>query len=830
MSAQPSAAVANVLARLANPKRSGKGWVAHCPAHEDGSASLSIHESAGGNALVHCFAGCSFDAIVAATGLPLSAFFADTVLRSTLQPAIPMIAAPTVNRREVTRYRYQDRHGNVRYMSVRYSPKDFRLLAADGLGAIGGEPRLLFRLPDVLEAVAAGRWIVFVEGEKDVETLTVKGFVSTTIAGGVNGTLPEDMGVTLTGAKIAIIPDNDPAGRRFAERIAGVLAACAATLKVVVLPGLREKGDVSDWLADGGSPEDLRQLITQAPAFAARPLSSATEEDACQNTATVAESRTSPAPAPASLGPAAGSVSRVASGAMFTARGSTFVIYVTPSARSKQTVTVFNVDDEETPVFLDEINLRKDAERQAVLDKLPETGRDEVAGMLARLAADVLQKGENSSLEASSSARTSSAAKDDGRDSVALWPDDVDGAPFLDSLCRFLGCYMVLPPFADVVLALWLVHTFVFETSEFTPYMLVTSPVRACGKSTLLELLRHLAFRPQLTGGISAAALYRRIESARPSLLLDELDTMLSSEAGEKVRGILNTGFQRGGTYTLCDGDNHDVKDFATFCPKVLAGIGTIWDTVQSRSIPIRLERASHERHVQLTRIRGHTIGAICLPFKQQLAKLAASMEAVLPDADPIPAPGLEPRHEDVWRPLLAIADEIGGDWPERAREAAGALHAHAESETDFALLLLEDVRDLFPTHGVDGKLASSVLVAELATREDRPWPEYLNRQPISPRGVAKLLGKFHVSPKNIRFASGPAKGYELAQLVAAFAAYLPAPGLSATSATSRVSKPIEVLAAAVPENADAPVADVADKTGVSRLYRILTSCQNGVA
>jgi hypothetical protein len=88
----------------------------------------------------------------------------------------------------------------------------------------------------------------------------------------------------------------------------------------------------------------------------------------------------------------------------------------------------------------------------------------------------------------------------------------VTTASLLDSLCQLLSDYIVIPPAAIDAIALWVCHTYVTGVTDFTPYLLVTSPVRECGKSTLLELLQHLAHRALKTDGITAAALYRRID------------------------------------------------------------------------------------------------------------------------------------------------------------------------------------------------------------------------------------------------------------------------------------------------------------------------------
>jgi putative DNA primase/helicase len=134
------------------------------------------------------------------------------------------------------------------------------------------------------------------------------------------------------------------------------------------------------------------------------------------------------------------------------------------------------------------------------------------------------------------------------------WPDPLEGDKLLDEIRDLLLMHVVLPLHAVTALVLWIAHTYLLDFADFTPYIWITSPVRACGKSTLLELLRCLVFRPQLSGGITAAALVRRIDRLAPTMLLDELDAKLKvhHEAGENLRGVLNTGFERHGTHTVC--------------------------------------------------------------------------------------------------------------------------------------------------------------------------------------------------------------------------------------------------------------------------------------
>jgi hypothetical protein len=447
-------------------------------------------------------------------------------------------------------------------------------------------------------------------------------------------------------------------------------------------------------------------------------------------------------------------------------------------------------------------------QREAFITRLPEALQAEAAPLLAELSVQV-------AVERAKGGRGRKLADEDPFPVIDPWTSAINGAQLLDELVQFIEQYVVLPPHAAVAVALWIVHTYLIDVTDYTPYLLVTSPVRECGKTTLLEVLFNLSYRAQMTGGITAAGLYRRIDRLAPTMLLDELDTRLRGDSGELLRGVLNTGFQRSGKQTICVGDEHKDTDFSTFCPKVLAGIGRVWDTVTSRSIPLRLARANKGELARLTKLRGDRIGAACLPLRRKLGRWAADNRAALRVADSVAPAQLGARQSDVWRPLFSLADVAGGRWPELSRTSACALYGFAEEEGDYGLLLLQDLKSLFDEHE-GAALASTAIVEALATMEDRPWPEYRNDRPISKNGLASLIGRFGVKPKNIRVGVEIVKGYEYAALLPAFNTYLTPPSPSATSATEPGStdvadvavNPVGVGAPFIVSRALSPVAE----------------------
>jgi len=137
---------------------------------------------------------------------------------------------------------------------------------------------------------------------------------------------------------------------------------------------------------------------------------------------------------------------------------------------------------------------------------------------------------------------------------------------------------------------------------------------------------------------------------------------------------------------------------------------------------------------------------------------------------------GLHNRLADNWRPLLAIADTCGRDWPTKARRAALALTGEREDTESAGTMVLADIAQLFESRDTD-RLPSTLIVSYLGEMEERPWSEWRHGKPITARQVSKLLHPYGITPGTVRFTDGTtAKGYTLEQFEEAFSRYLPAP------------------------------------------------------
>jgi hypothetical protein len=250
-----------VLSHLPDAKKNAKGWQAKCPAHNDLKASLSISEGRDGRAVVYCFAGCSFEEIAAALGMEEWEFFADG-------SGAYKVGGPGSDRKIVAEYDYVDANGALLYQVCRTDPKGFFQRRPDGNGGwinnLKGIDRVLHRLPEVLAAIGRSDPIYLVEGEKDAANLAGMGLTATTNAEGARK-WDRSFTLDLQGARIVILPDNDAAGRDHAKMVAAQLQGTALSTRIVELPDLPAKGDVSDWIAAGGTRTDLERLVDASP-------------------------------------------------------------------------------------------------------------------------------------------------------------------------------------------------------------------------------------------------------------------------------------------------------------------------------------------------------------------------------------------------------------------------------------------------------------------------------------------------------------------------------------------------------------------------------------
>jgi hypothetical protein len=360
------------------------------------------------------------------------------------------------------------------------------------------------------------------------------------------------------------------------------------------------------------------------------------------------------------------------------------------------------------------------------------------------------------------------------------------GARLLDELHQALTRYVVLPsPEAVDAVVLWVAATHAAPAWNCAPRLDITSPVKRCGKSRLLDIIEATCYHPLLTVNISAAALVRSIGGDPPTLLLDEADTVFgpkAADAHEDLRGILNAGHGRNRPYIRWDATARKMEHCATFAMAALAGIGSLPDTITDRAVVVPMRRRAPGEHVERYRERrdGEPLRVLGERLGQWVRAHLDDMGKAEPDMP------VEDRAADTWEPLIATADVAGGDWPARARLAALALTAEDDTDTSLGARLLADLRDVF---GDRDAMHGETILAALHGISEAPWGDYFGR-PMNARDMAKLLKPYGVSSTDVKLDGVNRKGYRREHLHDPWSRYLPpAPEGSATSATSATAQ-----------------------------------------
>jgi hypothetical protein len=358
---------------------------------------------------------------------------------------------------------------------------------------------------------------------------------------------------------------------------------------------------------------------------------------------------------------------------------------------------------------------------------------------------------------------------------VDPWPDAVGTDVLLESIIKVFNRYIVLPKHASEALALWILHDWTFDAVDISPFVVVMSPTKRCGKTSVLILLYWLTRRSELAGNISAAAIFRYIEDQQPTLIIDEADSFLA--ANDEMRGILNSGHTRAAAHvirTVEIGGQHKAQRFSTWAPKVIASIGALAGTLEDRAIVVRMQRKPKGAKVQRLQRRD------CAEFeklRQQALRWATDNLEGLRSAAPALPDALNDRAADNWEPLLAIAELGGKAWTQRARTAALALSGdEATADDEHGVELLRDIRTAFDANNPDA-IFTKTLIDKLTADEERPWASYSRTgKSISGRQIAKLLVPFGIISGTVRIGEWTAKGYKRADFEAIWGVYFPSP------------------------------------------------------
>jgi hypothetical protein len=323
--------------------------------------------------------------------------------------------------------------------------------------------------------------------------------------------------------------------------------------------------------------------------------------------------------------------------------------------------------------------------------------------------------------------------------------------------------------------ALFILHTYVFDRYLITPRLALLSPVRGCGKTTLLALIELLVDEPYRVDDVTPAAIYHQIDRRpRTTLLIDEGEN-LGLLYNKSLTKVFNSGHRKGGASGRFVGGWS--RKFSTFAPLAIAAIGyTLPLPLMSRAAAvINMQKASGEAQIQKLDEDDPSFPASRAEIRKWAAMCLLARNPKMP-------PSLRNRAADNWCVLLAIADDLGHG--EDARAAAVTLCANRIDE-DPGVLALIHIRTVFDARGVD-RITSAALVEALWEIEDASWHDW--RGPLDDRAsrklsqdeLSRLLRPFGIRPKSVwpprrRPGDKSGKGYYRHQFEQAWASYCPA-------------------------------------------------------
>jgi len=355
---------------------------------------------------------------------------------------------------------------------------------------------------------------------------------------------------------------------------------------------------------------------------------------------------------------------------------------------------------------------------------------------------------------------------------IEPWPYPVDGNELALEIRELFKKHCVLPAGGEVALAIWCMASYTINAFRIFPKLCLSSPEKRCGKTTTLEVISALVCKQLNASNVTPAAIFRAIEHWQPTLLIDEADTFLGGN--EEMRGIINSGHRRSGAFVLrVDGEGAAMmpKQFSTWSPMAISMIKAPPDTIKDRSLMILLRRKHSDE--QISKLPREPLKS-WFQIRQKCQRWYNDNQQKLEHAEPkIPNVGND-RAEDNWFPLMAIAELLGGDWPEYITTAMLTIEGNkSDDEDSIGVMILTDIKQAFIDKAVD-RISSQDLVDYLIYIDDRPWCEWRHGQPMTKVTLSKLLKPFSIRPDQLRINSyNKLRGFKIEQFKDAFSRYL---------------------------------------------------------
>jgi len=336
--------------------------------------------------------------------------------------------------------------------------------------------------------------------------------------------------------------------------------------------------------------------------------------------------------------------------------------------------------------------------------------------------------------------------------------------------------FLILTPQQIASIPLWILHTYfirspgVPQVFSHSPILAINSPEKQCGKSRLLEIIADLVHHPLVAMDATSAAIYRTIERSRPTLLLDEFDNFDVNK--KSLLALLNSGYKQDGKSIRQGGKNfEETLEFSTWSAKLLAGIGGLPDTLQSRCIMIKMRRRLPSEVVDSRNSVLRDDPNYFIDLRRKMIRFVIDFEHQIISSTFVPPQDMDDRAQDNWLGLFKIAECIGAEQLQFVIDAAKVLSAPDEDKPSIGVELLRDIQPF-----LDETQATHIptvnLLEYLLGLEDRPWKTH-DGKGLTPYLLSKLLEPFGIKPQPAKHDSKAVRGYWDEELRDAIARYL---------------------------------------------------------
>lgn len=348
------------------------------------------------------------------------------------------------------------------------------------------------------------------------------------------------------------------------------------------------------------------------------------------------------------------------------------------------------------------------------------------------------------------------------------------GADILDTVANWLSTYIKTAQDGDLyVLTLWTVHTHLVTETYTTPRLLLDSPAPGSGKTTVLDHLKHLCFRPVQAASLSSPSLLARLLQHGPrTILIDEADRTLAPKmdgVGE-ILAVLNSGYRRGASRPVLVPDKEQgwkEQVMSTFGSVAMAGNAPdLPDDTRSRCIRVLLlpdyEGTAEDSDWQFIEDDADLLA-------EQIAEWADDVRDEVNTLRPVTPAALRGRNKERWSPLLKVATVAGGPWPARCLDLIEADLEDQEADREAGLQktprhiqLLKDIAEVWPER--EDFFPTTQLLDRLRSFRPDYWGALNKYGPLTSQGMGRMLsGHFNIrSAREQGNRSAGGRGYYL--------------------------------------------------------------------